>query len=287
MKKRYFAFVLALALLALCACDTTGPESTSETTSTTQTEPTDLPTTAEAPTAEPTEAPTVSTVQESSFRDAQNWSGAGGQSLTYRIERVQPDSDIQVYFDKLIFEGTFAGVDRINAAIADRCSTYIEMEFEEVAAQLEYYENNGDLETSPQNKNIHSYSELKGAWTDGKYLSIHFYSDTWLGGASNTGDFGVNYDLETGNVSTLADYYRDYDAETVRMNILKSVAEDRGDEISDFSRIDRPLGDLNFYFYDDTVAINFGPYEFGYGGWSRTNEYPIEKFRTNNDLFAE
>ena len=294
MKKHYFAFALLFAISALCACGLIRPNTTEDAASEataiagTVAEPT-TPPTATVPFSEgPTDAPTAAApVQESYFRQAQNWSGAGGQSLSYQTERVQPDPDVLVYYDKLIFDGTFGGVGRINTDIAEKCDAFIAENYESITGYLAEYENNGMLEEYPDHKNIYSYTELKDVYTDGKYLSIQLHFEWWAGGVINSSDYGLNYDLTTGSICTLADYYSEYNAETVRSNILKSAAADMTDEITDPSCLDKPLTEINFYFYKDTVAINFGPYEIGWGGWSRTNEYPIAKFRTNNSLFAE
>ena len=221
------------------------------------------------------------------FRSALSWKGTDGATLSYKTERIQPDPNVNVYYDKIILTGSFGSLDKINDAISSQCDAFIADNFAQIAESLTNLKNSGITEDDSRYKSMYSYTELKDVCTDGRYLSIHFFSDWCGGGVSNASDYGANYDLVTGNTLTLVDYYQDFDPETVRMNILQSVATDRGDEIADFSYIDKPLELINFYFHDDTIAINFEPYEFGFGGWSRTNEYPIAIFRTNNFLYPE
>ena len=292
MKKHWLALILPLTVLSLCACGMNTPTGTTEgappeTASAAET--TAMSETGTEPLTEtPTETPTAAVPeQEAYFRPALSWKGADGAQLSYRTERVQPDPDVLVYFDKVTFTGSFSGLDKINAAIGSDCDAFIQENYARITEILADFEKDGTLDEDPGYRNLCSYTELKDAYTDGRYLSVHYYFEWWGGGVTNTSAYGLNFDLVTGDVITLADYYGGCDPETLRMNILKSAAADLADDLMDFSYIDKPLEEINFYFYNGTVAINFGPYEIGWGGWSRTNEYPIARFRTNDTIYAE
>ena len=122
-----------------------------------------------------------------------------------------------------------------------------------------------------------TYYDRVNSWVtfnNGKYLSLTVSRDTWFGGVENTFLTGYTFSLKTGKPVPITKA-TGWSLEQIKKRISDNMLAD-GDEYDEnsFKYLDgMKESDFRYYLKDaNTCIVTFGPYELGYGGWSRTFE---------------
>ncbi len=105
-----------------------------------------------------------------------------------------------------------------------------------------------------------------------RYLSVLTTEDWYAGGVSNTNEYGYVFDLTTGKrITKVTKLTKIKKLAKIKNTIIKKATKDGYDpaEVSSMK-----AKDFKFYISEDgKVMIVFGPYELGWGGWTKAYEF--------------
>ena len=193
------------------------------------------------------------------------------------IKNEDGEDEIVCYCDHVkFFSDDVALANWLNAKLEDAVKTY---DFEEVEEVLQAeYENKKE---SPYPDEIWSYQPLSivSAYCEDYYVSVGYEWYWFMGGVSNMGGFGVNYDLVNREVLYLEDVLYE-DEDVVREEVLEGIAKFCGsDDPSMFEdALDAYLAANGylypFWFDEDNIYLMFESYSLNQGSGCITFSIP-------------
>lgn len=171
---------------------------------------------------------------------------------------TEDDRQIEMYFDKVVFEGSDDIIYWLNGQVESMESTYRKEQEEYIEDDLE------NLRNDPYSSG-YSFSPrgLDSVYYDDKYVSIGWSGEWYAGGVADVNYECMNYDLNTKSELTLFDILGEKAYDIVADALVK---EDNTGSLNEFFEYNM-LNTIPFYFDEDTVYINFPDYELGVS-WS-------------------
>ena len=120
-----------------------------------------------------------------------------------------------------------------------------------------------------ENETFYDCVDAKVTWHSKNIISVHTTWNWYAGGVSNVFESGHNYDLTTGKRLKLTDVTKEKSPEKIRAALKKKIIDDdQGYSTSELDEAD--ISKLEFYINKKGgVVVCFGPYELGFGGWSK------------------
>lgn len=179
---------------------------------------------------------------------------------------------VKHYFTYVVLQEEDSAVKKINKKLKNQ-SKYLadeSMATENAENDVEFIDN--DLE-------YEDYTEQEVAYISDKYVSVASTSGWYAGGVSNYSVSGLTFDLSTGKeIKKITYFTKEKSLKKIKKTIKKmAMKEDKDLRKSDVNAaVDSKKANEFFFFLnaDGDVVVCFGPYEMGYGGWTRMYTLP-------------
>ena len=138
---------------------------------------------------------------------------------------------------------------------------------------IEYAQNDCNSSYSGD-ETYEDYCNEKVTYYTGNIISVYYIAEWYAGGVGNTFESGATYDIKNGKYLNLLDVTKEKSEAKIKETLKKKIeAENRGYDSSEVDSKD--ISEFEFYINKKgNVIVCFGPYELGYGGWSKT--YKLE-----------
>ena len=176
------------------------------------------------------------------------------------------------YFTYVVLEEDDAAVKKINKKLKSQ-SKYLADD----SAATDYAVN--DVKYIEEDAEYEDYTEQSIGYISENYVSVVQASGWYAGGVSNYSISGLTFDLSTGKqIKKLTDVTKEKSLKKIKKGLKDQALE----EDPYLSKADanaaingKKAKDFSFFINQDgDVVVCFGPYEMGYGGWTRM--YTIE-----------
>ena len=125
--------------------------------------------------------------------------------------------------------------------------------------------------TADNSDTYYNYRIEDVGFSNDKVISVADYGYWYAGGVSNIFESGAVYDLNTGKqIKDITLVTKQKDLDKLKKTLKKKIEkEGQGYDTSEIDGM--KATDFNFYINKNgSVTICFGPYELGFGGWSKT-----------------
>ena len=208
MKKISIVLVICLiALMCLSACGTANTKNNVEDTDAVESQPVET-------------------------KDVQENTGSENADTAYTIETVgEKDENANgevigdCHFQKVVFTNPNAALKEINNEIAEACDEFFD---EGLGKQYEEYFSElpdsmkADLAAQP----FVSTADVEDVYIDDNYVSVKLAWNWYVGGVSNSGNVGLNFDINTGDEIDFEDMFAsDADARSAFDNAVNALID--------------------------------------------------------------
>ncbi|MCR5099113.1 MAG: hypothetical protein K6B14_09220 [Lachnospiraceae bacterium] len=172
------------------------------------------------------------------------------------------------YAKYVVLSGNDAGLKKINAALKKEATKFMKdsMVHEYASEQVRY---------GTYDDTYMDYYEQKVSFMNDEVVSISTGRYWYAGGVSNTFVGGVTFDLKTGKrIKDITEFTKEQDIKVLRKQIKKKIdAQKQGYETAEILKM--KATQFDFYINKSgSVTVCFGPYDLGFGGWSKTCKVP-------------
>ncbi len=179
---------------------------------------------------------------------------------------------VKHYFTYVVLQEEDSAVKKINKKLKNQ-SKYLTDE----SIAIENAEN--DVEYIEADAEYEDYTEQEVAYISDKYVSVASTSGWYSGGVSNYSVSGMTFDLDTGKeIKKITYFTKEKSLKKIKKTIKKmAMKEDEYLSKSDVNAAVNGKKAKDFFFFlnaDGDVVVCFGPYEMGYGGWTRMYTLP-------------
>ncbi|MCC8097491.1 MAG: DUF3298 domain-containing protein [Eubacterium sp.] len=196
-------------------------------------------------------------------------------SVDYTVEREDyslygsdGNSYLTSYYDKIVVDPSYEYADKINEVIQEDCYRFyygssVESAVDYALSAAEAY---GTSEVS-----YFDYADADVVKNGGGILSIKITTGWFCGGVGNFDTYGLNFNLNTGEVLDIADvyslsgsemasYFKRYTLSYINNNPSGLWWDDARDTVNNYS-----LNDFNYYLEGDNLILCYNTYELGAG----------------------
>lgn len=171
---------------------------------------------------------------------------------------------VECYYEYVQFKGTKKAVKKINKALKPK--NYEDYKSSAIASAKDAADE-WDYDDTYMDYTAQTVSYYN---TKKNITSIYELSVWYAGGVQNTFESGRTFNLKTGKeIKKITDVTKEKSLAKLKKNLKKAI--EKKDEGYDTSEIDK-MKATDFHFYitkKGKVCICFGPYELGFGGWSK------------------
>lgn len=170
---------------------------------------------------------------------------------------------VQSYYKKVVLKGNSKAVKKINKAIQKDCKEFLkgsDLLVDYAKSDKAYckypttYLNEAVSKVTYNNKNV---------------ISIKVTTDWYAGGKYYTDEYGMTYSLKTGKKLTL-NQVCSVSSSKIASTLKKKIKKE--DATLDTKKVTKNnVKNMEYYLMPNKKAVVcFGPYELGWGGWTRT-----------------
>ncbi len=172
------------------------------------------------------------------------------------------------YAKYVVLSGNDAGLKKINSALKKAATGFMKdsMVHEYASEQVRY---------GTYDDEYMDYYEQKVSFMNDEVVSVSVGRYWYAGGVSNTFVEGMTFDLKTGKrIKDITKVTKEQNIKKLRKQIKKKFDAQKKDyETADILKM--KATQFNYYINKNgSVTVCFGPYELGYGGWSKTCKVP-------------
>lgn len=191
------------------------------------------------------------------------------EKYTYKTEKdnkqVKGESctiTVKHYYKRVVLSGSSAAIKSINKQLKKYSDTFMS----KVSGAFEYAEDDCNYRT--ENDTYNDYVTQKVSYLSKDIVSIVTTYNWYAGGVSNVDTYGYTFDLKTGKeIKKLTSVTKTTSLSKIKSTLTKKIKEQQYDP----SELDN-MKATDFCFYINSkgkVIVCFGPYELGYGGWTK------------------
>ena len=169
---------------------------------------------------------------------------------------------LKKYYKRVVLSGSSSAVKSINKQI----KKYSDEFMAEPSGAVEYAEDDCKYRTYDETYN--DYVTQKVSYLSNDIISIVTTYNWYAGGVSNVNTYGYTFDLKTGKeITKLTSVTKSASLSKIKSTLTKRI------EAKQYSASDlKDMKATDFHFYINSkgkVIVCFGPYELGYGGWTK------------------
>lgn len=166
------------------------------------------------------------------------------------------------YYKRVVLSGSSSAVKSINKQL----KKYSDEFMAEPSGAVEYAEE--DCKYRTYNETYNDYVTQKVSYLSDDIISIVTTYNWYAGGVSNVDTYGYTFDLKTGKeITKLTSVTKTASLSKIKSTLTKKI------ETQQYSANDlKDMKATDFHFYINSkgkVIVCFGPYELGYGGWTK------------------
>ena len=187
------------------------------------------------------------------YKTAKNNQTFKGESCTITLKK---------YYKRVVLSGSSSAVKAINKQL----EKYSDEFMAEPSGAVEYAKEDCKYRTYDETYN--DYVTQKVSYLSDDIVSIVTTSNWYAGGVSNVNTYGYTFDLKTGKeITKLTSVTKTTSLSKIKSTLTKKIEAQQYDA-SDLK--DMKATDFHFYINSKgKVIVCFGPYELGYGGWTK------------------
>lgn len=174
------------------------------------------------------------------------------------------------YAKYVVLKGDTDAVKKINKALKKAAKAA--MENNSINENAQYAAENADYEGE---ETFSDYTTSDISFMNKKVVSVAFLSYWYSGGVSNINEYGMTFDRTTGKqIKSIAKVTKETSIKKIKKTLKKKInksdyAFNDKDVEKEFD--DMKASDFNYYIMKNgKVCVCFGPYELGWGGWTKT-----------------
>ena len=187
------------------------------------------------------------------YKTAKNNQTFEGESCTITLKK---------YYKRVVLSGSSSAVKAINKQL----EKYSDEFMAEPSGAVEYAKEDCKYRTYDETYN--DYVTQKVSYLSDDIVSIVTTSNWYAGGVSNVNTYGYTFDLKTGKeITKLTSVTKTTSLSKIKSTLTKKIEAQQYDA-SDL----KDMKATEFHFYINSkgkVIVCFGPYELGYGGWTK------------------
>ena len=166
------------------------------------------------------------------------------------------------YYKRVVLSGSSSAAKSINKQL----KKYSDKFMAEPSGAVEYAKD--DCKYRTYNETYNDYVTQKVSYLSDDIISIVTTYNWYAGGVSNVGTYGYTFDLKTGKeITKLTSVTKIASLSKIKSTLTKKI------EAQQYSANDlKDMKATDFHFYINSkgkVIVCFGPYELGYGGWTK------------------
>ena len=166
------------------------------------------------------------------------------------------------YYKRVVLSGSSGAAKSINKQL----KKYSDKFMAEPSGAVEYAKD--DCKYRTYNETYNDYVTQKVSYLSDDIISIVTTYNWYAGGVSNVGTYGYTFDLKTGKeITKLTSVTKTASLSKIKSTLTKKI------EAQQYSATDlKDMKATDFHFYINSkgkVIVCFGPYELGYGGWTK------------------
>lgn len=187
------------------------------------------------------------------YKSAKNNQTFKGEGCTITLKK---------YYKRVVLSGSSSAVKSINKQL----KKYSDEFMAEPSGAVEYAEEDCKYRTYDETYN--DYVTQKVSYLSDDIISIVTTYNWYAGGVSNVNTYGYTFDLKTGKeITKLTSVTKTASLSKIKSTLTKKIEAQQYDP-SDLK--DMKATDFHFYINaKGKVIVCFGPYELGYGGWTK------------------
>ena len=189
------------------------------------------------------------------YKTAKNNQTFKGESCTITLKK---------YYKRVVLSGSSSAVKAINKQL----EKYSDEFMAEPSGAVEYAKEDCKYRTYDETYN--DYVTQKVSYLSDDIISIVTTYNWYAGGVGNTNTYGYTFDLKTGKeIKKLTSVTKTTSLSKIKSTLTKKIEADPNNyDASDLK--DMKATDFHFYINSKgKVIVCFGPYELGYGGWTK------------------
>ena len=169
---------------------------------------------------------------------------------------------VKHYYQRVVLSGSSNAIKSINKQL----KKYSDEFMAEPSGAVEYAEEDCKYRTYDETYN--DYVTQKVSYLSNDIISIVTTYNWYAGGVSNVNTYGYTFDLKTGKeITKLTSVTKTASLSKIKSTLTKRI------EAQQYSASDlKDMKATDFHFYINSkgkVIVCFGPYELGYGGWTK------------------
>ncbi len=169
---------------------------------------------------------------------------------------------VKHYYKRVVLSGSSNAIKSINKQLKKYSDEFIA----EPSGAVEYAEEDCKYRTYDETYN--DYVTQKVSYLSNDIISIVTTYNWYAGGVSNVNTYGYTFDLKTGKeITKLTSVTKTASLSKIKSTLTKRI------EAQQYSASDlKDMKATDFHFYINSkgkVIVCFGPYELGYGGWTK------------------
>ena len=166
------------------------------------------------------------------------------------------------YYKRVVLSGSSSAAKSINKQL----KKYSDKFMAEPSGAVEYAKDDCKYRTYKETYN--DYVTQKVSYLSDDIISIVTTYNWYAGGVSNVDTYGYTFDLKTGKeITKLTSVTKTASLSKIKSTLTKKI------EAQQYSATDlKDMKATDFHFYINSkgkVIVCFGPYELGYGGWTK------------------
>ena len=175
------------------------------------------------------------------------------------------------YYKRVVLKGDSAAIKRINKKLKSYSKQFLGTESAVAGYAASDVDNSTWLKDSGGNFDYYDTCYSKVKFISDKYVSIMTTSHWFAGGVSNDTISGFTFNLKTGKrIKNIKRFTKLKTLSGIKKKLISKIdADENGYDTSEIA--DMKATDFNYYITKKgNVMICFGPYDLGFGGWSKT-----------------
>lgn len=192
-----------------------------------------------------------------------------GEAYTYKTDKNNQmfigngcTISVKNYYKRVVLTGSSKAVKSINNQLKKFSDEFMA----NPSGAIDSAQNDCDYLSSDDTYN--DYVTQKVTYISDDIVSIYTKSVWYAGGVSNTNEYGYTFNLKTGKLITkLTSVTKTTSLSSIKSTLKKSI-EAKQFDASDLTN----MKSTDFHYYINSkgkVVVCFGPYELGYGGWTK------------------
>ena len=169
---------------------------------------------------------------------------------------------VKNYYKRVVLSGSSAAVKSINKQLKKYSDEFMANE----SGTIDYAKEDCMYRTG--NDTYNDYVTQKVSYLSKDIISIVTTSNWYAGGVSNVSTYGYTFDLKTGKeIKKLTAVTKTTSLSKIKSTLTKKIDAQQFDS-SDLKNM--KATDFHFYINSNgRVVVCFGPYELGWGGWTK------------------